>query len=102
MVYMIESQVAYVMDALNTMRQQGAAVAEVREEAEAAWNARLDAKLDGTVWNSGCASWYADSTGRIAALWPDWTFNFRRGLQAFDAPAYELRAPHAAPEPVAA
>jgi cation diffusion facilitator CzcD-associated flavoprotein CzcO len=102
MVYMIESQLAYVLDALRTMRSRGAAVAEVREQAEAAWNRELDAKLEGTVWNSGCASWYADSTGRIAALWPDWTFAFRRDLQAFDADSYDLRAPRPAGEPVAA
>jgi cation diffusion facilitator CzcD-associated flavoprotein CzcO len=102
MVYMIESQVAYVLDALRTMRERGAATAEVRADAEAAWNAELDAKLEGTVWNSGCASWYADSTGRIAALWPDWTFAFRRGLRTFDGDSYELRAPSRAPEPVAA
>ena len=35
MVYMIESQIAYVMDALRTMRTQGAATVEVRPEVEA-------------------------------------------------------------------
>jgi cyclohexanone monooxygenase len=100
MVYMIESQVAYVLDALRTMERAGAATAEVREEAEAAWNRELDGKLAGTVWNSGCSSWYADSTGRIAALWPDWTFAFRRRLRAFDADSYELRVARPAGDPV--
>jgi cation diffusion facilitator CzcD-associated flavoprotein CzcO len=102
MVYMIESQVEYVLDALRTMRERGAAVAEVREEVEAAYNRELDDKLAGTVWNTGCSSWYADATGRISTLWPDWTFAFRRGLRRFDAGAYELRTPEPAREPVAA
>ena len=36
MVYMIESQIAYVLDALRAMRARGAGVVEVRPEVEAA------------------------------------------------------------------
>ena len=68
----------------------------------AAFNADVDRKLEGTVWKSGCASWYADPTGRIAALWPDWTFAFRRQLATFDADSYDLRTPQRTPEPIAA
>ena len=78
MVYMIESQVQYVISALRRMRERGAEVAEVRADAEAAYNRDVDRRLEGTVWNTGCASWYADESGRIATLWPDWTFAFRR------------------------
>jgi cation diffusion facilitator CzcD-associated flavoprotein CzcO len=88
MVYMIESQVNYVVDALKAARGR---VVEVREDADAAYNASVDRRLGATVWSTGCASWYADSTGRISALWPDWTFRFRRDLARFDAEAYELR-----------
>jgi cation diffusion facilitator CzcD-associated flavoprotein CzcO len=102
MVYMIESQVAYVLDALRTMRAQAAHVAEVREDAEARFNRRIDEQIRGTVWNTGCSSWYADPSGRIAALWPDWTFAFRRRLSRFDAHNYELSARVAEREPVAA
>ena len=38
------------------------------------YNADLDERMQGTVWNTGCASWYLDETGRNATLWPDWTF----------------------------
>ena len=102
MVYMIESQVAYVADALRTMRVGGHGVAEVTERAEAAWNRVLDAKLEKTVWTTGCSSWYADPTGRIAVLWPDWTFAFRRATTAFDADSYVLRSALASGAPVAA
>ena len=100
MVYMIESQINHVLDALRVMRERGAAVAEVTPEAQDAYNRELDAKLEGTVWNSGCASWYIDASGRNATLWPDWTWRFRRRSRRFDPAHHELRP--AAPAPPAA
>jgi hypothetical protein len=90
MVYMIESQIAYVMDALRTMDHAGAAAVEVRREAVESYNQAIDQQLDGTVWNTGCASWYLDDTGRNATLWPDWTWKFRQRTARFDAGNYEL------------
>jgi hypothetical protein len=53
------------------------------------------------VWNTGCASWYLDETGRNATLWPDWTFAFRRRTAQFDPADFELKStPFADPEPV--
>ena len=101
-VYMIESQIAHVMRALETMRAQGAVTAEVRPEVQERYNAEIDSKMDGTVWNSGCASWYIDATGRNSTLWPDFTWRFRRRVARFDAADYRLGQPVAAPAAVAA
>jgi cation diffusion facilitator CzcD-associated flavoprotein CzcO len=97
MVYVIESQIAYVLDALRTMRDRGAEVAEVKPEAEQAFNAELDRRMQGTVWNTGCSSWYLDDTGRNATLWPDWTWVFRRKTARLDPSEYELRTARPAP-----
>jgi cation diffusion facilitator CzcD-associated flavoprotein CzcO len=97
MVYMIESQVAYVIDALRTMRARGAEVVEVRPQAARAYNAELDARMQGTVWTTGCSSWYLDDTGRNATLWPDWTFRFRKRASRFEPSEYELRTARPAP-----
>jgi cyclohexanone monooxygenase len=102
MVYMIESQIAHVMGALRAMRRSGTATVEVREEAAERYNRAIDAQLDRTVWNTGCASWYLDDTGRNATLWPDWTFAFRRRAARFDPAAYALGAEAPARAPVAA
>ena len=95
MVYMIESQVAYVMDALRHMDRHGADTVEVRADAAERYNADLDERMQGTVWNTGCASWYLDETGRNATLWPDWTWRFRQRTAHFDPADFELtkRAP---------
>jgi len=43
-----------------------------------------------TIWNSGCRSWYLDSTG-LPTAWP-WTFDrFREAMRAPDLADYELR-----------
>ncbi|HEX8742215.1 MAG TPA: NAD(P)/FAD-dependent oxidoreductase [Thermoleophilaceae bacterium] len=102
MVYMIESQIAYVLDALRVMGERGAAVAEVRPGAVEGWNASIDERMEGTVWTTGCVSWYQDATGRNGAIWPDWTWRFRRETARFDEAGYELRAPAPAREAVPA
>jgi cation diffusion facilitator CzcD-associated flavoprotein CzcO len=91
MVYMIESQIAYVMDALRTMDAEEATTIEVRGEAAREYNAAIDKRMEGTVWNTGCQSWYLDDTGRNGSLWPDWTWRFRQRAARFDAEHYELR-----------
>jgi len=58
--------------------------------------------MEGTVWNTGCVSWYQDASGRNGALWPDWTWRFRQELARFDEHSYELRTPREAPARVPA
>ncbi|MDP2712628.1 MAG: NAD(P)/FAD-dependent oxidoreductase [Solirubrobacteraceae bacterium] len=91
MVFMIEAQLRYVLDALRVIDEQRIATFEVRPEAMRAYNAQLQSKLPGTVWMSGCASWYLDADGRNTTIWPDFTFRFRRRTRRFDPPAYTLR-----------
>jgi len=88
MVYMIESQIAYVVDAIKTLGSTG--VAEVRTEVASTYNAELQRRMQGTVWNTGCASWYQDAQGNNPALWPDWTWRFRRRTAKFNAEEYVL------------
>jgi cation diffusion facilitator CzcD-associated flavoprotein CzcO len=99
MVFMIESQIAHVMAALRHMRSRGAQTIEVTPEAQARYNAELERKLEGTVWNTGCASWYLDRTGRNSTAWPDWTWRFRRRVAELDPAEYTLDAPVREPVP---
>jgi cation diffusion facilitator CzcD-associated flavoprotein CzcO len=93
-VFMIESQVNYVADALKAMRRRSAGTVEVRAEAQAAYNDELDQMTRGTVWVSGgCASYYIDRNGRNSALWPTFTWPFRKRTREFDEGAYALGAP---------
>jgi cation diffusion facilitator CzcD-associated flavoprotein CzcO len=90
MVYMIESQVQYVVDALRTMRERSIETAEVQPFALEQYNEELGRKLEGTVWNTGCSSWYLDDTGRNATQFPDFTWRFRQRTAKFDPSHYVL------------
>ena len=91
LVYMIEAQLDYLMDALRLIDQRGATRVEVLPEAQGAYNADLQSRMGRTVWNSGgCSSWYLDANGRNTTLWPDYTWRFRRQTRQFDPAAYEL------------
>lgn len=91
-VYMLESQAAYLAAALRTMRTEGLASIDVRPETQASYNAWVDDALRGTVWNSGgCSSWYLDSRGRNSVMWPTFTFRFRARTKTFDVQNYVTR-----------
>jgi cation diffusion facilitator CzcD-associated flavoprotein CzcO len=93
-VYMIESQIAYLVDAMRRMRADGIHAVDVRPEAYARWNAAIQRRMPGTVWNSGgCASWYIDANGLNTAIWPDYTWRFRRLTRRFDLEAYVPQPP---------
>jgi cation diffusion facilitator CzcD-associated flavoprotein CzcO len=101
-IYMIESQLNFVMDAIATMQRRGAATIEPRPEAVDQFVAEVDRRGEHSVWlDGGCASWYIDSTGRNSTLWPDFTWKFRNRVRHFDASEYELGAPKPAPARVA-
>ncbi|MFX0575683.1 flavin-containing monooxygenase [Nocardia nepalensis] len=90
MVYMIESQINYIADALATVDRLGLRTVEVKREVQDSYNKELQGKLVKSVWSTGgCASWYLDKHGNNTTLWPDFTFEFRRLTKNFDVSAYE-------------
>ena len=89
MVFIIESQIAYIRSALQQMGEQGLGAVEVRQDAQDAWNADVQRRMKRTVWSTGgCESWYLDSHGRNTTLWPRTTFKFRELLRSFDPDQY--------------
>jgi hypothetical protein len=93
MVYMIETQIEHVLRAIEAMDRNRASVIEVSSQAYEEFNRQVDARMKGTVWESGCASFYQDATGRNGVLWPDWTWRFRQLSTRFDEHAYSFSAP---------
>jgi hypothetical protein len=91
MVYMIESQVEHVLNAIAAMDRRHATTIEVRPEAYAEYARDVDSGMRGTVWDTGgCSSFYLDATGRNATLWPDWTWRFRQRALRSASAAYLL------------
>ena len=92
MVFMIEAQLAYVTEALKRAQQHRIRRIEVHESVQDSYNAELQRRLRGTVWNSGgCSSWYIDSNGRNSTVWPDFTWRFWLRTRHFRPRDYKLQ-----------
>jgi cation diffusion facilitator CzcD-associated flavoprotein CzcO len=94
MVFMIEAQVRYIMEALAWMRARGLAAVAVKPEAERRYNGGLQERLRRTIWASGCASWYQTRAGKNTTLWPGLTVGFWWQTRRFDPDQY-VQTPHA-------
>lgn len=90
MVYMIESQIQYVLDALKRMDGEGWSSVEVKQDAQSQYNASIHAKLGDSVWQTGCKSWYVNENGKNTTLWPGFTWQFRQQTRRFDAAQYRV------------
>lgn len=93
MVYMAESHINYVASALEEMDRHRLATFEVREDAQADYNSRVQQRMKTTIWTTGgCSSWYLDAHGNNTTLWPSFTFAFRQQTRKFDRHAYVTTA----------
>jgi cation diffusion facilitator CzcD-associated flavoprotein CzcO len=88
MVFMIESQVHYVMQALKTMKEHGLKTLDVKPQAQQQFIDKVQDDLRATVWNSGCKSWYLNAQGRNVSLWPGFTFAYRLKTRSFKLNKY--------------
>ena len=91
-IYMLESAARYVHDAIRGLRRNGTAAVDLRPEALAAYDAEMQRRLAGTVWQTGCHSWYVDESGRNSNNWPGRMWEYRRRTARFDAEQYRTLA----------
>ena len=91
-VHMIETQIGFILGALDHLEIMNADVLEVRREAEDAWMGEIDRRSASTVWlTGGCSSWYVDDrSDRLTLLWPDFAFAFRDEVGTFVPRGYRV------------
>jgi cation diffusion facilitator CzcD-associated flavoprotein CzcO len=87
-VYMLESQIRYVLDGIRAGARDGGAPLEVRPEVQREFNDELQRRLAGSVWQGGCTSWYVNDAGRVTNNWPGMTVEYRRRTRRFDPADY--------------
>jgi len=76
-VFMIESQIRYVSQAMALVEQSGARALDTRESAQAQFQSDMQRKLVNGVWTQGgCKSWYLDSRGVNRTIWPGFTWKY--------------------------
>jgi len=92
MVYMIESQIHYVLGALKQIGEKQLQSLEVKQAVQDQFNGKLQGSLGNTVWNAGgCTSWYLHPvSGRNCTVWPGFTWRFRLLTRNFDPVAYHF------------
>ncbi len=87
----IEAQLGYITDALKKARQQNIRRIAVRDDKAAAYNEKIQAALQQTVYNNGgCSSYFIDSNGRNSTAWPWSTYKMRRMLSRFRPGDYQI------------
>ena len=90
-IFTLESQSAYVIDALRQMAVDGWKRASVRSDAFEAFVDEVDGRSAGSVWtDGGCKAYYTDDNGRNFAIYPGFASGFRRRTRRFDPSQYEL------------
>lgn len=84
-VYVLEAAAQLVVDAVQTLARSGGSL-EVTAEAQASFNARIDAELERSVWTK-CDSYFRSPSGRIVTQWPYTELEYERAtsrLQSAD------------------
>jgi cation diffusion facilitator CzcD-associated flavoprotein CzcO len=84
-----EAQAAYIRQAIEYVRDHGAAAIEVRAEIEAASDRELQARFAGTAWTE-CDSWYRNEEGRIVTNWPGYMRGYEQRVRVLDPAEYDL------------
>ncbi|MGH3493456.1 MAG: flavin-containing monooxygenase, partial [Sciscionella sp.] len=104
-VFMIESQIRYVADAIKLTDRHRADALSVRPGVQAKFNDSIQKRLVKGVWTQGgCTSWYLDSQGVNRTIWPGFTWRYWLDTRAVNPADFELigRRPTTATEHFAA
>ncbi len=89
-VYMIESQIRYILGCLQLLVRRPGAFLDLKPERLQRWEEEMQTRLDRSVWSAGCANWYKNANGRITNNWPGFTFEYRWRTRAPKFEDYEL------------
>jgi cation diffusion facilitator CzcD-associated flavoprotein CzcO len=88
-IFYLETQAAYIRQALEQLAEREAGAIEVRAEVEAASDRALQARFAGTAWTQ-CDSWYRDEQGRIVANWPGYMREYLEQAKQLNASEFEF------------
>jgi cation diffusion facilitator CzcD-associated flavoprotein CzcO/acetyl esterase/lipase len=91
----IEPGVRFAIACMRHLRDSGARWLDLRGEVMAEHNRQLQARLAGSVWTA-CRSWYRTEQGKVVALWPGFTGEYRRAIHTPRFADFERPAPPAA------
>ncbi|EDY86661.1 flavin-containing monooxygenase FMO [gamma proteobacterium HTCC5015] len=77
-IFVIESQMNYIIDCITRLEKNRKNTIEVTPEAEAEYTDMIHSEMKRTVWhNGGCNSWYKSKSGHVIAMFPGFSFTYR-------------------------
>jgi hypothetical protein len=83
----------YIMNSISALKAQGKKVIEVNEEAEEKYTDLIHHEMSKTVWQrGGCNSWYKSKSGKVIAMFPGFSFTFRRWAKKFKPQDHSFNA----------
>lgn len=88
--YMLESQFQYVLSALDALQNHPGTAMDVRKDQWERYSSMMQKGLEGSVWSSGCSSWYLDENGKNTLNWPGFTFSYRLSTRNVDPTDYQF------------
>ncbi|MFD2180012.1 flavin-containing monooxygenase [Veronia pacifica] len=76
-IFIIESQMNYIIDAIMKCEKNGFKTFEVKSESEERYTNKLHKEMEKTVWHKGgCNSWYKSKSGKVIAMYPGFSFSY--------------------------
>jgi cation diffusion facilitator CzcD-associated flavoprotein CzcO len=83
-----ESQIRYVLEAIEELRRSGARYLDVRPEVQRTFNDELQEELVDSVWTAGCSNWYRTESGKVVNNWPGLVSEYDRRTRELDPADY--------------
>ena len=94
-VFMIESQIRYIAEAIASVDKRGAQALAPTRAAQGRFNTALQNKLAGSVWNTGgCRSYYLDENGYNHTTWSGCTWQYRLATRKLNPSEYRFWGGH--------
>ncbi|MGB3727414.1 MAG: NAD(P)/FAD-dependent oxidoreductase, partial [Glaciecola sp.] len=90
-IFVIESQMKYIVRCVQKLVYGGVKSIEPTEYAEQQYTSMVHSEMEKTVWShGGCTSWYQNKKGKVIAMFPGFSFTFRRLCKRFKSSDHNI------------
>ncbi len=82
--FLMESQIFYIINNIKQVEKRNMRTVEVKASAEERYTTLIHDEMKHTVWQAGgCSSWYKSASGKVIAMFPGFSFTYRRWAKKF-------------------
>lgn len=91
MIHIMESQMNYILAYWNYLaKQEATAYLNVKKSTQEVYSQQISKDFVGTVWTSGCNSWYMNEAQKPTIIYPGLTVKFRKVTAKLNTEDYEI------------